>query len=147
MEQIISRSFVHSEEELIEKVRDLSKKECMIVIRPAAVGHEIEIRPMSEDITEDGIARKIGSLLDQILEPIRISKPHRLGAPVSMVYEELQPFLPMKFSSKVLKNMIISRGYEILPGIPLHGDYASKTAILRGYKIKNMALKDEYRNA
>ena len=146
MGQEVIRVYVKTEEELVDKIKELAKVECTVVMRPTSIGHEIEIHPMERAIVVNDPAEQLMKVLDEILVPIKIDKPHRIGIPAVILYDELRRYLPVGYNNAQMKRLIVSRGYEILPGIPIYGDYPSKTAVLRGYKLKNMVLKDEWKH-
>ena len=147
MSNEVIRYYPKTEEELVDKIKELSKLQCTVVMRPAAEGYELELHPMDWGLDAKDPTENIMRILEEILEPVKLSTPYRLGTPAVMLYQEIKRYLPMDISNTKLKGILTSRGYEILPGIPIYGDYTSKTAVLRGYKLKTMVPRDEWKHA
>lgn len=139
MSNIKTNNFFVTKDELLERVAELAKEETYaIVIRPAVDGHELEVIRMDKAVTlENELAAHIVKISQEILTPITVNTVLRTGAPAVRVYEEIMKRCGTDVTKTKIKQVLQQHGYIIQQGKPTEGDYASKTSVVQGYKLKN----------
>lgn len=126
---------VTTRKEALEKVEELMKNNQPFDVYPTTAGYRIKAQPAVFLMELTDADKELQNYLENTLDAI--GDGQRKGIPVTMLYKHIQQQPEFgHLDDRCIRASLIRIGYDVCVGIPLAEGYKSRTAIVKGYKLK-----------